>query len=63
MKQSSDSRNFLANIGLCTLYQFDRKTNLFYAWLFDGLNQIGEKVSGATKEKAISNLRDSVQIV
>jgi hypothetical protein len=32
------------------------KNGTFDAWFFDGINQIGEKVSGNTREEAIQNL-------
>jgi len=35
--------------------------NEFFAWFFDGINQIGEKISGETREKAIQNLLKNKQ--
>lgn len=32
------------------------KDNQFAAWYFDGVNPIGEKVFGATRQEALDNL-------
>lgn len=29
----------------------------FEAWYFDGINQVGERATGATREEAIKNLQ------
>lgn len=49
--------NFLSNLPLRELYQYDKKAGGFYAWKFDGLNQVGEKCFGETKDAALKNLR------
>lgn len=46
--------NFLHNLPPRILSQ--KIGNDFFAWYFDGINQIGEKVKGETREKAIKNL-------
>ncbi len=33
--------------------------NSFAAWYFDGINQIGSKVFGATRKQAIDNLQNT----
>jgi len=47
--------SFLSNLPPRILSQ--KIGNSFFAWFFDGLNQIGEKVEGDTREKAIENLQ------
>lgn len=53
----TETFNFLSNLPLRELVQYSAKDNGFYAWKFDGFNQVGEKFFGQTKEKALSNLR------
>lgn len=50
--------NFLSNLPLRELYQYDKKAGGFYAWKFDGLNQVGEKYFGETKDAALKILRE-----
>lgn len=52
-----ETLNFLSNLPLRELYQYDKKAGGFYAWRFDGINQVGEKHFGETKEAALSLLR------
>lgn len=50
------SSSFLANLPPRILSQA-QDDGSFLAWHFDGVNQIGEKVKGATRAKAIENLQ------
>lgn len=50
----TETWNFLRNLPPRILSQ--KIGNDFFAWYFDGINQIGEKVKGETREKAIENL-------
>ncbi len=52
-------KTFLSDLPLRTLVQYDRALSCWYAWHFDGVNRVGDKVRGDSKEKAIQNLRDS----
>jgi len=50
-------KTFLSDLPLRTLVQYDRSLNCWHAWRFDGVNQIGDKVGGESKQKAIQNLQ------
>jgi hypothetical protein len=52
-----ESLNFLSKLPLRELYQYDKKARGFYAWKFNGINQVGEKFFGETKDAALKNLR------
>ena len=52
----TETFNFLSNLPPRILSKWEN--NQFAAWYFDGLNQIGQKVFGATREEAIDNLQN-----
>ena len=44
------------NFGLRTLSQYDRTTQTFSAWRFDGVNRVGQIAYGETREAALKAL-------
>ena len=44
------------NFGLRTLSQYDKTTQTFAAWRFDGINRVGQIAYGETRAAAIAAL-------
>jgi len=50
-------KTFLSDLPLRTLVQYSQTLDYWFAWRFDGVNQVGDKVGGESKQKAIQNLQ------